>query len=225
MFRTTDKVLKSAGILQSRLRYEETLENGFAFGLWWKYYPRPSKGEEQLATFLSRINLTKDKLRAFDSDRVRLDTISEKLERERVGLQHWFKLGLWLFANTWLLGSEQYADTTESARALVRDDLEVRAIGSNLMGCLQDIGWSPEECENFYIEKIVPFLYDPGHRNWVDNPAMAVLSDLKFKAKALDADLNKDSDTKRITGATRALISEIPVVGKALEILIFGAKK
>ncbi len=225
MFRTTDKALKSAGIVQSRLRYEETLENGFAFGLWWKYDPRPSEGQEQLSAFLSRINLTTDGLRALDGDCARLAVISEKLEQERAGLQHWFKLGLWLFGNTWLLGSERYADTTESARDLIRDDLEVRAMGSNFIGCLQDIGWSPEDCENFYVDKIVPFLYDPGHRKWVDNPAMAVLSDLKFKAKALDAELSKDSDTKRIIGATRALISEIPVVGKALEILIFGDKK
>ena len=98
-------------------------------------------------------------------------------------------------------------------------------MSSNLIGCLQDIGWSPDDCEAFYVDKIVPFLYDAGHRKWVDNPAMAPMSDLKFKAKALDTELSKDSDAKRITGARRALVSEIPVVGKALEILIFGPKK
>jgi len=225
MFHTADKALKSVGIVQSRLHYLETLDCGFAFGLWWKYHPRPIEGQERLASLLSHIGLSLDHLRSLTSDRERLARISEKLEQERPGLQHWFKLGMWVFANTWLLGSERYADTTESARSLIREDSEVRAMSSNLVGCLQDIGWSPDNYENFYVEKVVPFLYDPGHRKWVDNPSMAVMSDLRFKAQALDAELGKDGDSKRFTSATRALVSELPVVGKALEILLFGAKK
>ena len=225
MFRTADKALKSIGIVKSRLRHEETLDCGFVFGLWWKYDPRPTEGLERLASFFALIGLSLERLRSLSGDRERLALISEKLEQERPGLQYWFKLGLWVFSNTWLLGSERFADTTESARSLVREDPEVRAMGSNLIGCLQDIGWSPDDCEHFYVERVIPFVYDPGHRKWVDNLSMGAMSDLRFKAKALDAELGKDSDSKRVTGAARALVSELPVVGKALEILLFGAKK
>lgn len=107
----------------------------------------------------------------------------------------------------------------------MREDDEVRKMGSNILATLIDIGWSPDDAETFYVEKVVPFLYDPGHRKWVDNPEMAVMSDLRHKAKELDSQLSQDSDSKRVTGAVRALVSELPVVGKALEILLFGAKE
>jgi hypothetical protein len=98
-------------------------------------------------------------------------------------------------------------------------------MGSNLVATLMDIGWSPDEAESFYLEKIIPFLYDPGLRKWVDNPNMAVMSDLRHKAKATDSALALDSDPKRVVGAVRALVSELPIIGKALEILLFGVKK
>jgi len=225
MFRAADKALKSAGIVQTRLQYEETLDSGFAFGLWWKYDPRPTEGRDQLAAFLSRIGVSFEQLRALPSDQERLALVADKLAQERPGLQHWFKVGMWVFANAWLLGSARYADTTESARELMREDREVRGMSSNLMGCLIDIGWSPDEAENFYVGKLIPFLFDPGHHKWVDNPSMAVMSDLRFKAKAIDTEKAKDNDSRRVTGAARALVSELPVVGKAFEILIIGAKK
>ena len=223
MARSADNVLRSAGIVQSRLRFEETLACGFAYGLWWKNEPRPSEGIEKLEAFLLKIGLSFLQLRVALGDLERLAIVCDKLNKERAGLGNWFKLGLWVFANAWLLGSARYVNTTEAARELVREDSKVRAMGSNLIGALEDIGFSPEECEDFYVQKLVPFLYDEGHRKWVDNPSMAVMSDLRFKARSLDVELGKDSDGQRAKGAIRALISEIPVIGKSLEIVIFGA--
>jgi hypothetical protein len=198
---------------------------GFAFGLRWKHAPRPTANLDQLVTLLTELKLPLEKLDALEDDRERLNAVSEKLRNERPGLEHWFKLGLWTFACTWILGSERYAPNTDTARALLREDDEVRKACSNLLGTLIDLGWSPDEAEKFYLDKFVPFLYDDGHRKWVDNPDMGVMSDLRHKAKQLDSQLAQDSDARRLTGATRALVSELPVVGKALEILIFGAKK
>jgi hypothetical protein len=225
MLRRADKLLKSAGVVQTRLKYEETLVAGFAFGLWWKYAPRPTVDLDRLSAFLGAIGIAFSDLNALPNDRERLNLIAERLDAERSGLQHWFKLGLWTFGNSWLLGANRFADDTEAARGLMREDDEVRKMGGNLMATLMDIGWPPDDAETFYVEKLVPFLYDPGHRRWVDNPEMAVMSDLRHKARELDAQLSGDSDSKRVTGAGRALVSELPVVGKALEILLFGAKK
>ena len=99
MFRATAKALKSAGIVQTHLQFEEALDSGFAFGLWWKYDPRPTDGRDLLASFLSRIDLSFDQLRALPGDRERMAVIADKLAQERPGLQHWFKLGMWVFAN------------------------------------------------------------------------------------------------------------------------------
>ena len=225
MLRSADKVLKSAGVVQSRLKYDETLVAGFAFGLQWKYSPKATAKLDDLSSFLTAIGTSLAEIEALPNDRERLNRVSEKVEAERSGLQHWFKLGLWIFGNTWLLGANRFTDDTDSARNLMREDDEVRRMGGNLLSTLIDIGWSPDDAENFYVEKLVPFLYDPGHRKWVDNPDMAVMSDLRHKAKQLDSQLSQDSDAKRVTGAARALVSELPIVGKALEILLFGAKK
>jgi hypothetical protein len=225
MLRRADKLLKSVGVVQTRLKYEETLVAGFAYGLWWKYAPRPTADLDKLSAFLGVIGITFADLNELPSDRERLNQIAEKLEAERSGLQHWFKLGLWTFGNTWLLGANRFADDTESVRSLIREDDDVRKMGGNLLATLIDIGWSPDDAETFYVEKLVPFLYDPGHRKWVDNPEMAVMSDLRHKAREIDAQLSQDNDSKRVTGAARALVAELPVVGKALEILLFGAKK
>lgn len=225
MLRRADKVLKSAGVVQSRLKYDETLVAGFAFGLWWKHAPKATANLDKLSDFLAAIGTSLAEIAALPSDRERLNHVSEKVEAERSGLQHWFKLGLWVFGNTWLLGANRFADSTDSARSLIREDDEVRKMGSNLLGTLMNIGWSPDDAENFYVEKLVPFLYDPGHQKLVDNPDMAVMSDLRHKARQLDSQLSQDSDAKRITGAARALVSELPIVGKTLEILLFGTKK
>ena len=225
MLQCIDKILKSAGVVQTRLKYDDTLVAGFAFGLWWKYAPRPTADFDKLSAFLAAIGTSFADLNALPSDRERLNLIAGKLEAERSGLQHWFKLGLWTFGNSWLLGADRFADDTDSARSLMREDDEVRKMGGNLLATLTDIGWSPDDAETFYVEKLVPFLYDPGHRKWVDNPGMAVVSDLRHKAKELDSQLSQDSDSRRVTGAARALVAGLPVVGKALEILLFGDKK
>jgi hypothetical protein len=173
MLRRVDKTLKSAGVVQSRLKYEDTLVAGFAFGLWWKYAPRPTPDFDKLSTFVRAIGTSIDELQALPTDRERLDAVSDKLEAERSGLQHWFKLGLWTFGNTWILGADRYATDTETARKLLRDDHEVKKMGGSLLDTLMDIGWSPDEAEKFYLEKVVPFLYDPGH-SWSRRPTRQV---------------------------------------------------
>jgi hypothetical protein len=225
MLRRTDATLKSIGVVQSRLKHETVLVAGFAFGLQWKYAPRPTAKLDELVGLLGKLKLSLEQLRDLANDRERLNVVSERLLSERPGLEHWFKLGLWVFACTWILGSERYAPDTDTAQALLREDVEVRKACSSLLAALIDIGWSPDDAEKFYLDKVVPFLYDNDHRKWVDNPDMGVMSDLLHKAKQLDSQLSQDSDTRRITGATRALVAELPIVGKALEILIFGAKK
>jgi hypothetical protein len=136
MLRQADKLLKTAGVVQSRLKYDDTLVAGFAFGLWWKYAPRPTANFEHLSSFLSGIGCSYESLNALPSDRERLNYLSEKIEAERSGLQHWFKLGLWTFGNSWLLGANRFADETESAQRLLREDDEVRKMGREFGGQL-----------------------------------------------------------------------------------------
>lgn len=112
MLRRADKLLKSAGVVQTRLKYDETLVAGFAFGLWWKYAPRPTADLDKLSAFLGSIGTSFADLNALSSDRERLNLITEKLDAERSGLLHWFKLGLWTFGNSWLLGTNRFADDT-----------------------------------------------------------------------------------------------------------------
>lgn len=225
LFAKTDHALKAAGVTGSRLRYEETLNAGFVFGMWCRARLRPNSMSEDLTAFLGRLNLRTAELIELPDDQNRLAMVSASLERERDGLGDWFQVGLWTFATTWILGEEKYAATTEAARSLIRDDDEVRKSSSSLLDQLIKIGWSPDEAENFYLQKIVPFLYEEDLRKWVRNPEMAPMHDLRYKARQLDLALKTDSDSKRLAGALRALIAEIPVAGKALEIMIFGTKK
>lgn len=92
-------------------------------------------------------------------------------------------------------------------------------------GALQDIGWPNDKIESFHNEKLVPFLYEQSLRKWVGDPNMAVMFDLEYEAKELDKVDQQDNSESRIKLAIKELISHIPIIGKALAVLIFGTRK
>lgn len=213
------------GILNPKLTRQETLRSGFIFGLWTRKGMQDVDNLDILRKSLSKINLTLDKLQEQQDDKSRYNLLTGELLKERKDLKYWFDIGLWTYIYTWLLGQDYYETTTEQVRKLLLEDSDIRKASSNLIGALQDIDWSPDKIEDFHNDKFVPFLYEQSLRKWVGNINMAVMSDLEHEANELDKIDKQDNSESRIKLATKELVSNIPIVGKALAVLIYGTKK
>jgi hypothetical protein len=222
------------GVVDSKTTREEILRSGFIFGAWtrsemtglWSVREiDESKELEYLENFLEKIGIKLEELRNLENDTKRLEIISESLAKQKDEFKFWFKLGLWTYLYTWLLGFDYNATETEEARYLIRENTDIRKAGSNFIGCLQDLDWSPDKIETFNLEKMIPFLWENDLRKWVGHPDMAVMSDLRYEAKVLDKKDKEDNSESRFKLALKELVSGIPVVGKSLGVLIFGNKK
>ncbi len=213
------------GILNSKFTRQEVLRSGFIFGLWTRQDMQEVEGLETLSKTLAKINISLDNLRVLEDDRGRYNSLTNELAKEKKDLKFWFNIGLWTYIYTWLLGHDYYENATEEVRKLLLDNPDIRKAGSNLMGALQDIGWSNDKIENFHNEKFVPFLYEHSLRKWAGNLDMAVMFDLEYEAKELDKIDKQDNSESRIKLATKELVSGIPIIGKALAALIYGTRK
>jgi hypothetical protein len=213
------------GILNPKLTRQEILRSGFIFGLWTRQGMQDVQELDTLHKTLFKINVTLDKLKNYEDDKRRYDYLTSELNKERVDLKSWFNIGLWTYIYTWLLGHDYYETSTEQVRKLVLENTDVRKAASNLAAALQDIGWSNDKFEVFHNDKFVPFLYEQSLRKWVGDPNMAVMFDLEFEAKELDKVDKQDNSESRIKLATKELISNIPIFGKAIAVLIYWTRK
>lgn len=223
---TSRKYLQTLGVVNTRITHEDCVRCGFIFALW----TRNNLDEEALQldflkATLEKINLSLDSLAKTGDNNAKYKMVTELLSNEHTGLDLWFKLGLWTYIYSWLLGHDYDAHDTETARSLIRENVDIRKAGSNFIGVLQDLGWSPDKIETFNLEKLIPFLSENGLRKWAGHPDMAVMSDLRYEAKQLDLEIISDTKAKRISLALKELVSSIPLVGKAIAALLFGNRK
>lgn len=213
------------GIFNSKFTRQEILRSGFIFGLWTRKDMQNVEELDTLSKTLAKVNIQLDTLMTLENDKTRYNYVTSELVKEKTDLKFWFNIGLWTYIYTWLLGHDYYETTTEQIKKLLFENTDVRNAASNLAAALQDIGWSNDKVENFHNEKFVPFLYEPSLRKWVGDPNMAVMFDLEYEAKELDKVDKQDNSESRIKLATKELISNIPIVGKALAVLIYGTRK
>ena len=192
-----------------------------------KTFVNPQKLAEchqSIGQFLVALGSSDAALMAIPSDPARyaeLRKLAAKVSRTH---DAWLRAGIGVFTNTALLGFDLVATSDAEGRAvLARDD--VRNTGAILISALEDLGWSPDLIEPFFLEKIVPHLHEKSLRKWVFALNMAVMSDLRSIASEADKANAVSTGEERAVGASKALIESIPFVGKAIAILVFGEKK
>ncbi len=217
--------LVKLGVVGSSVSCEESLLSGFIFALWTRAEMNEAPEVEYLETFLKKINIESEELTNLEDNQQRLDLITDTLSKQKKEFSLWFKVGLWTYSYTWLLGHDYYATETEEARYLIRENPDIRKAGACLCTNLLNLNWSPDKVESFNLDKLIPFLWENDLRKWAGNSNMAVMSDLKHEARILDLKAAEDNTESRVKSALRELISGIPIVGKAIGILIFGNKK
>lgn len=158
-----------------------------------------------------------DSVTVFEDARVALKEISPAHEA-------WLRVGFYLFRTTVCLGFDLFArDDGEAKGILGQADNRVSLVG--FMGGLNDLKWSPDRNEKFFQEKIIPFLYDSGHRRWVFSEDMGVMSDLRFLAVDEDSRLEPPDAKSRFIAALKELVRSVPYIGPVLVVLIWGDKK
>lgn len=154
------------------------------------------------------------------------DYVSIKTRLKSISATHsaWFAAGSGIFISTWMLGFGRKASSTEEARRILNDP-DIRAANSSLIGALIDLNWHPDRVEQFFTDKVAPFLWEPNLRRWTFDENMAVMQDLKHTASAEDEMLNPPGALKRFVGALRALIEAIPIFGKTAAALLWGPRQ
>lgn len=217
--------LKNAGLLHARLTMEESLRSGFIFGLWTFNYCTEVLQLDFLQVCLNKIGLELKDISAIEDQFQKNKAVTDILAKERKNLDTWFDIGFWTYCYTRALGHDNFAFDTDTARNLIRTDPTIRKTGSFFIECLIKIGWSPDKVENFNLEKLIPFLYEPDLRKWVGHPNMAVMTDLVYEAQQADKEFKTEPKNNRILLAIKELIATIPIVGKSLSVLIFGSNK
>jgi hypothetical protein len=217
--------LVKLGVVDSKVNCEESLRSGFVFGLWTRYEMKEVQEVDYLESFLKKVGVDIEELRKLENDTERLELTTEVLSKQKNEFKLWFKVGLWTYIYTWLLGHDYSATETEEARLLIQENIDIRKAGSSFIVCLQDLDWSPDKIESFNLDKLIPFLWEEGLRKWTGNPDMAVMSDLRYEARLLDLKAKEDNTESRVKSALKEGISGIPVVGKSIAIMIFGNKK
>jgi hypothetical protein len=178
----------------------------------------------ELDKFLSRLNSNLsciEAIAAFEARHARLRLLVGGVSKFH---DAWLRAGVGVFVASSLLGFDLFVADDEEGRAVMgRND--VRSTCSVLIGALEDLEWPPDRIEHFFLEKVVPHLHEPGIRRWVFALNMAVMSDLRSLASEADKANSVASIEERVVGSVKALIESIPIVGKALAVLIFGEKK
>ncbi len=217
--------LVKLGVVDSKISCEESLRSGFIFGLWTRHAMKEVQEVDYLEVFFKKIGVDIEELRKLENDTERLELLTEVLSNEKNEFKLWFKVGLWTYIYTWLLGHDYHATETEAARSLISENPDTRKAGSNFIGNLQDLDWSPDKIESLNLDKIIPFLWEEGLRKWAGNPDMAVMSDLRYEARLLDLKAKEDNTEIRVKSALKEFVSGLPVVGKSIAIMIFGNKK
>ena len=178
---------------------------------------------------LSKIGLTRSALLCTGEPKVWLNGLKKEFGGAGQDVPFWFSLGFWCYGITGVLAEkgehfEQSVGrslTTEDARHFGRTDAQIRKAMSNFLAALTDAGWSPDDAENFGVEKVYPFLWSPDQRKWAFRPEMGPMQDLAFLAREKDTVLT-EFWPKRLGDAAKAFMESIPIVGKGLSILIFG---
>lgn len=198
---TANDYLKRVGITRAKLSREESLRCGFIFGLWTFYNHTDVIELDFLQKCFKKIGLNPTDIVEASNTYEKHKKVIDTLETERNNLDIWFDIGFWTFVYTRALGYDNFAADTETARSLIRTDETIRKAGSNLIEALIKVGWSPDKIEKFNLEKFIPFLHEGDLRKWVENPNMAVMSDLCYEARTIDKENNSDNRENRIISA------------------------
>lgn len=157
-----------------------------------------------------------DAVGAFKAARLKLKIIT-------VAHDAWFCVGFFMFHTIAKLGFDLIALSTEEARAILSRG-DVKKTTSNLIGGFEDLNWKPDKIEEFCLEKVYPFMWEPGLRKWVFDANMAIMSDLRHIATESDMKDEPSGVFERVIPAAKALIEEIPIIGKAVVVIIWGEK-
>ena len=180
--------------------------------------------QQSFGKFLLALGSSDAALMAISSDPARYSELRNLAANVSKAHDAWLRAGVGVFTNTALLGFDLVATSDSEGRAvLARDD--VRNTSAILISALEDLGWSPDRIEPFFLEKIVPHLHERTLRKWVFALNMAVMSDLRAIAVEADKANALSTGEERAFAASKALIESIPYVGRAIAILVFGEKK
>lgn len=217
-----DQFLKKIKVLDQVWNRQESLKVGFTFAFIATYGLTEGEEIDELNKKLRKLNLSFDSLNYIQDLKQRHDKIIESLKKENTDRDTWFNIGFWLFMYTRALGRDNFAASTEMAQDLLKHDKVIRKCGATLIEYLMEMGWSPDKVEKFNLNHLIPFLWDEGLRKYVESIHMVPVSVLLHEAKKSDQLDEKNSDTNRGVDAIKALVEEIPIVGKAIAIVVFG---
>jgi hypothetical protein len=218
-------VAAQAGFVIPALSYEDAVEGGYLCGLWWLTPYNYVRYQAKLDGFLEKADLSVQKLANVPGgNREWKQAITSALAEQSQQHVKWFEVGFACFGAAWTFGDQMCAADTATARAIIGHG-DGRRIGGMLLGALIDVNQSPDQAEAFFLEKIVPMLYEPSLRKWAGTPDLPALQDLKYIARNAPI-VMRDSDRRghRLAAAVRAFVEEIPIFGKPLAILLFGSK-
>ncbi|WP_278380107.1 hypothetical protein [Chryseobacterium arthrosphaerae] len=219
-----NEFLKKMKILSPEMNRQESLKIGFIFAFISVHSLTDGEEVEELSSNLERLKLSFDDLNNIHDLRERHNVIVDALKKEHGNREVWFNVGFWLFMYTWVLGRNNFALTTETVRDLLSNDKDIRKCGATLIEYLIEIRWTPDKIEEFNLNHLIPFLWDDRSRKYVGNIHMVPMSVLLHEAREKDIEDGVNSDTGKSIEVIKALIEEIPVVGKSISIVIWGNK-
>ena len=179
----------------------------------------------RLDQLLRKASTSFDAQRQHESPEDYKKELRSKIKQENSRAAHFFELGFSCYAVTLAYGTYPVPSSSDEARAVLATDKTLRRPSGWFIGALTDIGFTTDQAESFWQERIVPWLHEDGLRRWISNEDMAVMSDLKVIAANVDKDYGKDSPRARLRAATRSLVCKLPVFGEPLAIMIFGTGK
>ena len=216
------RLLQQTGLAEKRITCEEALLGGFLFAKCHHMTADFVMVGERLDTLLRKASVQLQMERLHESPDAYKREVQEAIQQENSVAATYFDLGFSCYAVTLAFGTYPIPSSDAEARNAIASDRTLRKPGGWFLGALQDAGLSPDEVERFYLEKIVPWLYEEGLRRWVGHEDMAVMSDLRFMAARPDKDAAADSPRSRLRDASRTFCTKIPLVGEPLAILVFG---
>ena len=218
-------VLQATGLAEKRLSCQEALLCGFFYG---KCH-HLGAGFTLCGDTFNRMLAKADTF--FDLEKQQANPESYKkqiraaIEKENNKAGNYFDLGFGCYAVTMSFGSYEKPTSSEEAQHFLDHDRLLRRPAGWFLGSLLDIGCTQDQARKIFDDDVVPWLFEDRLRRWMSNEDMPLMGVLKEFAVKTDGDIKADSPQARLKEAGKSLISNLPVVGESLSILLFGKKK
>ncbi len=219
------KLLQRVGIAEKRVSCADALTAGFLYAKCHHMSAGFVLVGDRLDQILKKADAGFDAQRQHESPEAYKKELRATIEQENQDASFFFELGFACYAVTLAYGAYPKVLSTEETRSVLATDTNLRRPSRWFIAGLTDIRFTPDEAEKFWLERIVPWLYEDGLRRWVGDENMAVMSDLQVLAIKADNEAGKDSPSARLKAATRSLVGKLPIVGEPLAILLFGTKE